>query len=62
MRADINNDGRVSLADLIIAAANYGQSVPPAPARYDQNGDGRIQLADLIIIAGVYGQQVSICP
>ena len=62
MRADVNNDGRVSLADLIIAAANYGQSVPPAPARYDQNGDGRIQLADLIIIAGVYGQQVSICP
>ncbi len=62
MRADVNSDGRVTLADLIILAADYGQPVPPAPASYDQNGDAKITLADLILQGQVYGQDVTACP
>ena len=31
MRADVNGDGKVQLADLIIMAGKYNQPVPPAP-------------------------------
>ena len=62
MRADVNTDGKVMLADLIIEAGWYNKAIPPAPARYDQNADGKIELADLIIMAGAYNHSVSSCP
>ena len=64
MRADVNMDGKVTLADLIILATRYGEYVPPAPTRLDQNNplDNRIALADLIIVAAFYGQNVEACP
>ena len=62
MRADVNMSGKVTLADLIMEAGWYNQTIPPAPARYDQDASRKIQLADLIITAGVYGGDVSACP
>ena len=63
MRADVNMDGHVTLADIIILSGDYLKSVPPAPPRDDQNADGKITLADLIRVAGVNGQYVSaVCP
>ena len=62
MRADVNTNGKVTLADLILTAQYYNQTVPPAPGRYDQNGDGKLTLADLILQAQVYIQDVSACP
>jgi hypothetical protein len=62
MRADVNNSGKVTLADLILMAQQYNQNVPPAPARYDQNASAKITLADLILVAQVYNQTPSLCP
>ena len=62
MRADVNGDGTVALADLIILAGLYNKNVPPAPERLDQNGDLKIALADLIIAAGIYNKPVTLCP
>ncbi|WP_152394480.1 DUF4855 domain-containing protein [Paenibacillus guangzhouensis] len=52
---DVNGDGKVSIGDLAIAAANYGRtSQDPNWAVIkagDLNGDGKIDIADLAAIA-----------
>ncbi|WP_018755915.1 DUF4855 domain-containing protein [Paenibacillus terrigena] len=52
---DVNGDGKVSIGDLAIAAANYGRtSQDPnwaAIKACDLNGDGKIDIADLAAIA-----------
>jgi hypothetical protein len=62
MRADVNGSGKVTLADLILTAQQYNQTVPPAPERYNQSGDAKITLADLILQAQVYNQSATACP
>ena len=61
-RADINGDGTVTILDLSLVAAVYGQKVPPAPARYDLNGDNSITILDLSLIAASYGKTTGSCP
>jgi hypothetical protein len=64
MRADLDNNGTISLIDLAILASTYRESIPPAPARYDQGRlprDGKITLLDLAQLAGVYQKDVSDC-
>lgn len=52
---DLNGDGKVSIGDLAIVAANYGRtSADPdwdKAKRADINGDGKIDLTDLVLIA-----------
>jgi hypothetical protein len=50
---DINNDGKVDLADLVLVARHYGTSLgdPGYSYLYDLNGDGRIDLLDLAAVA-----------
>ncbi|WP_422657070.1 family 20 glycosylhydrolase [Paenibacillus sp. EC2-1] len=52
---DLNGDGKVSIGDLAIVAANYGKtSSDPdwnTAKRADINGDGKIDLTDLVLIA-----------
>lgn len=52
---DLNGDGKVSIGDLAIVAANYGKtSADPdwdKAKRADINGDGKIDLTDLVLIA-----------
>ncbi len=62
MRADVSMDGKVNLLDLGATANRYGQSIPPAPARYDQNRDAKLNLLDLGAQAAVFGQNVNGCP
>jgi len=52
---DINNDGKVSIGDLAIIAANYGKTKSSPDwqqvKKADVNGDGEIGLDDLVIVA-----------
>ncbi len=48
LEADVNRDGVVDVHDLVIVAANFGQT-GPNPA--DVNGDGVVNIADLIQVA-----------
>lgn len=61
MRADLDDDGVISILDLSKAASVYGQSVPAAPARYDQDSDNVISILDLSKQASVYGKNVTQC-
>ncbi len=47
---DVNSDGAVSIQDLMLIAASFGQT-GQHPA--DVNGDGVVDIADLIVVAGV---------
>jgi hypothetical protein len=62
MRADVDQDGVVSILDLSTVAKYFGQSVPPAPPLYDQDRDNRISILDLSKMAHVFAQHVSACP
>ena len=56
LAGDINQDGRVSLADLSIAAALLPETaVPPAPATADYTGDGLVTQADFDVVASNFG-------
>jgi len=52
---DINGDGKVSIGDLAIVAANYGKTSADSDweqaKRADVNGDGKIDVDDLALIA-----------
>ena len=49
--ADINEDGFVSILDLILVARDFERNKPINP-RTDINGDGKVNVLDLTIIAG----------
>ena len=53
---DLNDDGFITSADLSLVSALVGQSVPPAPQRYDLNADGFITSADLSLVSALVGQ------
>ncbi|OAB46855.1 cohesin domain-containing protein [Paenibacillus antarcticus] len=52
---DINGDGKVSIGDLAVVAANYGKTNTDSDwnqvKRSDVNGDGKIDINDLALIA-----------
>ena len=48
--ADINEDGKVSILDLILVARDFGRNKPLNP-RTDVNGDGKVNISDLILVA-----------
>ncbi|MFZ2360169.1 MAG: hypothetical protein WA040_12575 [Anaerolineae bacterium] len=47
LQCDTDSSGQVNIADVQVVAAAFGQTVPPAPARYDLRPDGRIDLWDI---------------
>ena len=47
---DVNRDGAVTVADLILVAVLFGQQVPPNTAE-DINGDGTVDMGDLLAVA-----------
>ncbi len=55
---DINHDGVMNTADLLILLGSFGQSVPPG-TNGDINGDGQVTTTDLTALLGVFGQS---CP
>ncbi len=54
---DVNQDGRVSILDLILVAQDLGSGTP-ANLRTDVNRDGVINIQDLILVAQNFGASV----
>jgi hypothetical protein len=58
---DLDSDGKVSLADLVILAQAYGSK--PTDSNWNPNadidGNGTVGLLDLVILAQNYGQYYS---
>ena len=52
---DVNQDGRISIQDLVLVAQYLGEDVPSYP-RADVNSDGIINILDLIIVAQYFGE------
>ena len=52
---DVNQDGRVSVLDLILVAQDLGANTPPN-SRTDVNRDGIINIQDLILVAQHLGE------
>ena len=52
LRGDVNGDGTVNIADLVLVAANLGKTGQNAA---DVNNDGIVNIADLVLVAGALG-------
>ena len=52
---DVNQDGRVNIADLVVVAHSIGTLAAENP-RADVNGDGVINIIDLTLVAGAFGE------
>ena len=52
--ADVNNDGRVNILDLVLISTNFGKTEPDPPEA-DINGDGIVDIADLVLSASAFG-------
>ena len=53
---DVNEDGQVSVLDLIVVAQNLGKPASDAP-RSDINDDGIINILDLILVSQHFGER-----
>ena len=58
---DVNQDGRISILDLILVARRLGETAP-ANSEVDVNDDGIISILDLIIIAQHMGESTAASP
>lgn len=58
---DVNQDGRISVLDLILVARRLGETAS-ANAESDVNGDGVISILDLIVIAQHMGESTAAAP
>ncbi len=52
---DVNEDGQISILDLILVGQDYGKS-PPVNVRSDVNGDGKVNITDIVLVAGHLGE------
>ena len=49
IKGDVNGDGTVNIADLVLVASNLGKTGQQAA---DMNGDSIVNIADLVLVAG----------
>ncbi|MYG06935.1 T9SS type A sorting domain-containing protein [Candidatus Poribacteria bacterium] len=56
LTGDVNGDGTVNIADLVLVASNLGQTGSNAA---DVNSDGVVNIADLVLVAGALGTSAS---
>ena len=54
--SDVNGDGIVNIADLVLVASNFGKIGRHAA---DVNGDGQVNVADLVLVAGALGNNAA---
>ena len=52
---DVNEDGQISILDLILIGQDFGKAEPANP-RTDVNGDGQVNITDLVIVAQRIGE------
>ena len=55
LKEDINGDGTVNIADLVLVASSLGKTSQAA----DVNSDGVVNIADLVLVAGALGNSTS---
>ena len=58
---DVNQDGRVSILDLILIAQHLGETAS-ANAEVDVNDDGTVSILDLILVAQQMGRSAAAAP
>ncbi len=56
LEADVNGDGTVNIADLVLVASNLGKTGQNAA---DVNGDNVVNIADLVLVAGALGDNAA---
>ena len=56
LKGDVNGDGTVNIADLVLVASNLGQIGANIA---DVNSDGVVNIADLVLVAGALGTSAS---
>ena len=56
LKGDVNGDGVVNIADLVLVASNLGETGQNAA---DINNDGQVNIADLVLVAGALGTSAS---
>ena len=56
LKGDVNGDGQVNIADLVLVASNLGQTGSNVA---DVNTDGVVNIADLVLVAGALGTSAS---
>ncbi|MXV76115.1 T9SS type A sorting domain-containing protein [Candidatus Poribacteria bacterium] len=56
LKGDVNGDGTVNIADLVLVASNLGKTGQNAA---DVNGDGVVNIADLVLVAGALGNSAA---
>ena len=56
LKGDVNGDGTVNIADLVLVASNLGETGQNAA---DVNGDGQVNIADLVLVAGALGNSAA---
>ncbi len=56
LKGDVNGDGTVNIADLVLVASNLGETGQNAA---DVNGDGQVNIADLVLVAGALGNSAT---
>jgi len=52
--ADVNRDGTVSVADILLALGAFGRQGVGLPA--DVNGSGLVDVSDLLLVLGAFGR------
>ena len=56
LKGDVNGDGTVNIADLVLVAGALGETGQNAA---DVNGDGTVNIADLVLVAGALGNSAA---
>ncbi len=52
---DVDGDGLVGLADLMLVFEAWGPCDPSVPCMADVNGDGQVDLADVVLVVAAWG-------
>ena len=56
LKGDVNGDGVVNIADLVLVASNLGET---GRNTADVNDDGQVNIADLVLVAGALGNSAA---
>lgn len=53
---DVNNDGHITILDLVLVSNHYGQSGTSGWTREDADNNGEVQVLDLVFVSNHFGE------